>query len=68
LFGTSKDISTGSTTVLSTVIGQVIAQTNDGTSQVNPVVWATAVAFVAGIIQLISGLFGLSILIDFIPA
>ena len=54
------------TAVLSTVIGQLIASNDD--KSVDPIVWATAVSLVSGCLQLLFGLFGLGIVIDFIPS
>lgn len=65
-FGTSKDVSVGATSVLSTVIGQLISNLDD--DSVDPIVWATAVTLVSGVLQLLFGLLGLGIIVDFIPS
>ncbi|KAJ3067545.1 hypothetical protein HDU98_009235 [Podochytrium sp. JEL0797] len=67
LFATSKDVTMGPTAVLSLVVGQTLAQYNPGASQAENVVFAIALAFWTGIIQLILGLFRFGMLVDFVP-
>jgi sodium-independent sulfate anion transporter 11 len=64
VFATSKDVTIGSTAVLSTLTGQLLATYNvDG---INPVTYATALAFLAGIIEAAIGLLRLGIIVDLI--
>jgi MFS superfamily sulfate permease-like transporter len=66
IFGTSKDVSVSASAVLSTVVGQLIANETD--KSVEPVVWAAAVSLVSGCLQLLFGLSGLGIIVEFIPS
>ena len=64
IFATSKDVTIGSTAVLSMLTGQLLSTYN--TTGIDPVTFVTALAFLAGIIQAAIGLLRLGIIIDLI--
>lgn len=64
LFGTSKDVSVGSTSVLSTVVGQLISGLDPS---INPILWISGVTLIVGVFELLAGLMGLGIIVDLIP-
>ncbi|KAJ3041220.1 hypothetical protein HDV00_009758 [Rhizophlyctis rosea] len=66
-FATSKDVTIGATAVLSLVVGQVSSSYN-ADKAVDPVVFASCMALIAGIVQLVLGMFRLGLIVDFIPA
>ncbi|KAL2918899.1 Sulfate permease 2 [Polyrhizophydium stewartii] len=66
LFATSKDVTIGATAVLSLVTGQLLSTYNSDKS-INPVVFASGVAFLTGVFETIIGLLRLGIVVDFIP-
>ncbi|KAI8906884.1 sulfate transporter family-domain-containing protein [Gorgonomyces haynaldii] len=62
-FATSKDVTIGPTAVVSQLVGQVYTQYGQG---IDPVIFATSTAIIAGFIELAIGLLNLGILVDFI--
>ena len=63
-FGTSKDVSVGSTSVLSTVVGQLIACLDQS---IDPISWIAGVTLIVGFLELLAGILGLAIIVDLIP-
>ncbi|KAJ3287313.1 hypothetical protein HK104_008661 [Borealophlyctis nickersoniae] len=70
-FATAKDVTIGPTAVLSLFTSQLLVSANRDAAGKNiypPVVFAVALAFLAGIYEMFIGLFRLGIIVDFIPS
>jgi sodium-independent sulfate anion transporter 11 len=64
LFATSKDVTIGPTAVLSQLCAQLVVSYGQSA---NAISFLLSVGFVAGILELVIGLFRLGIIVDFIP-
>ncbi|KAI9332807.1 sulfate transporter family-domain-containing protein [Obelidium mucronatum] len=69
LFSTSKDATTGPTSIISLLIAQNVAANLELFPTVqDQVVLASTLAFWSGIVQVLMGMFRLGIIVDFIPS
>jgi solute carrier family 26 (sodium-independent sulfate anion transporter), member 11 len=66
IFGTSKDVTIGTTAVSSTLVGQLIMQNAEATG-LGPEKYAVALAFASGFLELAIGLFRIADIVDLIP-
>ncbi|KAI8902763.1 sulfate transporter family-domain-containing protein [Globomyces pollinis-pini] len=66
LFATSKDVTIGTTAVMSQLSGQLMATYNVNTG-LSPIVFSVSLAFFAGLVETFIGLFQLGIIVDLIP-
>ncbi|KAK8056189.1 sulfate permease [Apiospora rasikravindrae] len=63
LMGTSKDLSSGPTSVLGLLTSEIV---RDLSAEYSPTAIASAVAFMVGVYNLVLGLFGLGFLLEFV--
>ncbi|KAJ3256022.1 Sulfate permease 2 [Chytriomyces hyalinus] len=68
LFATSKDVTIGTTAVLSLLVGQTVSNVLPATASVaERVIFSASLAFWTGILETLIGLFRMGIIVDFVP-
>ncbi|KAI8839337.1 sulfate transporter family-domain-containing protein [Chytriomyces cf. hyalinus JEL632] len=67
VFATSKDVSIGPTSVLSLIVGQLIASSSSATDPLESAKLAATLAFWSGLVQLGMGFLQLGLMADFVP-
>ncbi|KAJ3241197.1 hypothetical protein HDU81_001595 [Chytriomyces hyalinus] len=67
IFATSKDVSIGPTSVLSLIVGQLIASSSSASDSIESVKLAATLAFWSGLVQLGIGFLQLGLIADFVP-